>query len=152
MTKTTNSDTSLKESADESMSVDPAGANGSNDAGFSIALPINIATISSGFEKGDFLVREIKGQRVYFDFFEEAFNYLANKGYSSLPAGKRDEWMNAVGSAHASIANGTRYNTGSLLMVLSRPVDVNTIYQNSTLNIDGSAHGNKTGTDDNGIV
>lgn len=39
-------------------------------------MPINLATISSGFEKGDFLVREEKGQRVYFDFFEEAFNYV----------------------------------------------------------------------------
>ena len=27
--------------------------------------PMSIATISSGFEKGDFLVREEKGQRVY---------------------------------------------------------------------------------------
>ena len=34
--------------------------------------PRCIATISAGFEKGDFLVREEKGQRVYFDFFEEA--------------------------------------------------------------------------------
>ena len=40
-------------------------------------VPINLATISSGFEKGDFLVREEKGQRVYFDFFEEAFNYVS---------------------------------------------------------------------------
>ena len=40
-------------------------------------FPINLATISSGFEKGDFLVREEKGQRVYFDFFEEAFNYVS---------------------------------------------------------------------------
>lgn len=32
---------------------------------------INIATISAGFEKGDFLVREEQGNRVYFDFFEE---------------------------------------------------------------------------------
>ena len=39
---------------------------------------MNIATISSGFEKGDFLVREEKGQRVYFDFFEEAFNYIVS--------------------------------------------------------------------------
>lgn len=31
----------------------------------------NIATISAGFEKGDFLVREEQGNRVYFDFFEE---------------------------------------------------------------------------------
>lgn len=33
--------------------------------------PMNIATISAGFEKGDFLVREEKGNRIYFDFFEE---------------------------------------------------------------------------------
>lgn len=37
---------------------------------------INIATISAGFEKSDFLVREEKGHRVFFDFFEEAFNYV----------------------------------------------------------------------------
>lgn len=35
------------------------------------ATPMNIATISAGFEKGDFLVREEQGNRVYFDFFEE---------------------------------------------------------------------------------
>lgn len=40
--------------------------------------PIHIATISSGFEQSDFLVRELKGQRVYFDFFEEAFNYVSS--------------------------------------------------------------------------
>lgn len=68
---------SVKGSADDSMSVDAAGANRSSDVDPSIAVPINIATISSGFEKGDFLVREIKGQRVYFDFFEEAFNYVS---------------------------------------------------------------------------
>ena len=41
-----------------------------------VNAPMNVATISAGFEKGDFLVREEKGQRVYFDFFEEAFNYV----------------------------------------------------------------------------
>jgi hypothetical protein len=46
------------------------------------STPMSIATISSGFEKGDFLVREEKGQRVYFDFFEEAFNSIAYKGRS----------------------------------------------------------------------
>jgi hypothetical protein len=38
------------------------------------ASPMNIATISAGFEKGDFLVREEQGNRVYFDFFEEVRN------------------------------------------------------------------------------
>jgi hypothetical protein len=84
-----------------------------------INTPINVATISSGFEKGDFLVREEKGQRVYFDFFEEAFNYLANKGYSRMKEADADDWMEAVNAAHSSIPNGTRYNTGVLLMVLS---------------------------------
>ena len=92
--------------------------------------PINVATISSGFEKGDFLVREEKAQRVYFDFFEEAFNYLANKGYARMKSDDADEWMEAVNAAHSSIPNGTRYNTGVLLMVLQRPVDISTIFQN----------------------
>ena len=38
--------------------------------------PMNIATISAGFEKGDFLVREEQGNRVYFDFFEEVCLYF----------------------------------------------------------------------------
>jgi len=38
---------------------------------------INIATISAGFEKGDFLVREEQGNRVYFDFFEEVCEHLS---------------------------------------------------------------------------
>jgi hypothetical protein len=38
------------------------------------SCPMNIATISAGFEKGDFLVREEQGNRVYFDFFEEVCN------------------------------------------------------------------------------
>ena len=38
--------------------------------------PMNIATISAGFEKGDFLVREEQGNRVYFDFFEEVRHQL----------------------------------------------------------------------------
>lgn len=39
------------------------------------SAPMNIATISAGFEKGDFLVREEQGNRVYFDFFEEVCLY-----------------------------------------------------------------------------
>eukprot|EP00804_Cyclotella_cryptica_P031161 CCRYP_011773-RA/>CCRYP_011773-RA protein AED:0.30 eAED:0.30 QI:55/1/1/1/1/1/2/840/97 len=58
--------------------------------------PRCIATISAGFEKGDFLVREEKGQRVYFDFFEEAFNYIAAKGYSRMPKGEEAEWMDLM--------------------------------------------------------
>lgn len=35
--------------------------------------PFTIATISAGFEKGDFLVREEQGARIYFDFVSLAF-------------------------------------------------------------------------------
>jgi hypothetical protein len=34
----------------------------------STSQPFTIATISAGFEKGDFLVREEQGARIYFDF------------------------------------------------------------------------------------
>lgn len=37
--------------------------------------PYTIATISAGFEKGDFLVREEQGARIYFDFV--SFKFLA---------------------------------------------------------------------------
>jgi len=94
---------------------------------------MNISTISSGFEKGDFLVREQKGQRVYFDFFEEAFNYLANKGYARMKGEDAEEWMEAVSAAHSSIPNGTRYNTGALLMVLSKPADPDIVYGGGTV-------------------
>lgn len=84
---------------------------------------ISIATISSGFEKGDFLVREEKGQRVYFDFFEEAFNYIAYKGYIRMPKEDEREWMDTMNNVHASVKGGMKYNTGKLLMVLFRPID-----------------------------
>ena len=87
------------------------------------AGPISIATISSGFEKGDFLVREEKGQRVYFDFFEEAFNYIAYKGYIRMPKEEEREWMDQMNNVHASVKGGMKYNTGTLLMVLFRPLD-----------------------------
>lgn len=67
--------------------------------------PRCIATISAGFEKGDFLVREEKGQRVYFDFFEEAFNYIAAKGYSRMPKGEEGEWMELMVSLCCFIEN-----------------------------------------------
>ena len=85
---------------------------------------ISIATISSGFEKGDFLVREEKGQRVYFDFFEEAFNYVAYKGYIRMRGDAEREWMETMNNVHASVKGGMKYNTGHLLMVLYKPLAV----------------------------
>jgi hypothetical protein len=83
---------------------------------------MNIATISSGFEKGDFLVREEKGQRVYFDFFEEAFNYIAYKGYIRMQGDDEKDWLETMNNVHASVKGGMKYNTGTLLMVLYKPL------------------------------
>lgn len=114
--------------------------------------PMNIATISAGFEKGDFLVREEQGNRVYFDFFEEvgfriyslefcrnwdqssplsvrfclssrqAFNYISNKGYARMSREDEKHWVDLMNVIHDSVKGGMKYNTGTLLMVLSRPV------------------------------
>ena len=76
--------------------------------------PRCIATISAGFEKGDFLVREEKGQRVYFDFFEEAFNYIAAKGYSRMPKGEEGEWIDLMVSCYCY----ERYTTSARISIL----------------------------------
>ena len=107
---------------DNAMAAAAGGAVAGGDNSWKSSV-VTIATISSGFEKGDFLVREEKGMRVYFDFFEEAFNYIANKGYKRMPKEEEDEWMELMKSIHSSVKGGMRYNTGKLQMVLYRPLD-----------------------------
>ncbi|KAL3766835.1 hypothetical protein ACHAWO_002273 [Cyclotella atomus] len=93
------------------------------------AQPMLIASISAGFEKGDFLVREEKGSNVYFDFFEEAFNFVCQKGYTQMPKHEEKEYMDIIKIAHKSVPGGCRFNTGRLLMVLKKnlvPIRVST--------------------------
>jgi hypothetical protein len=82
--------------------------------------PTLIASISAGFEKGDYLVREEKGSNVYFDFFEEAFNFVCQKGYSRMPKHEEKEYIDIIKTAHKSVPGGCRFNTGRLLMVLKK--------------------------------
>lgn len=82
--------------------------------------PVLIASISAGFEKGDFLVREEKGSNIYFDFFEEAFNFICQKGFAQMPRHEEDEYMEVIKRAHRSVPGGCRFNTGRLLMVLKK--------------------------------
>ena len=82
--------------------------------------PLLIATISAGFDKGDYLIREERGQNVYFDFFEEAYNYATTKGFARMSKHEEDEYMSIVRRAHKSVPGGIRYNTGRLLMVLCK--------------------------------
>ncbi len=58
----------------------------------------------------------------YFDFFEEAFNYIAYKGYIRMSKEDEMEWIDTMNNVHASVKGGMKYNTGKLLMVLYRPI------------------------------
>ena len=60
----------------------------------------------------------------YFDFFEEAFNYIAYKGYIRMTGDDEKEWMDTMNNVHASVKGGMKYNTGKLLMVLYKPLVV----------------------------
>ncbi|KAL7524064.1 hypothetical protein ACHAXR_001336 [Thalassiosira sp. AJA248-18] len=82
--------------------------------------PHLIATISAGFEKGDYLIREERGCNVYFDFFEEAYNFAVEKGYTRMPKHEEMDYMEVIKRAHMSVPGGCRFNTGRLLMVLKK--------------------------------
>mmetsp|Transcript_12062 Transcript_12062/g.22458 ORF Transcript_12062/g.22458 Transcript_12062/m.22458 type:complete len:229 (-) Transcript_12062:111-797(-) len=82
--------------------------------------PQLIATISAGFEKGDYLIREERGSNIYFDFFEEAYNFACEKGYTRMPKHEEMDYMEVIKRAHRSVPGGCRYNTGRLLMVLRK--------------------------------
>lgn len=84
------------------------------------AHPHLIASISVGFERGDYLVREEKGFNVYFYFLEEAYNFIVQKGYSRMPKYEENDYMELIKRAQRSIPGGCRYNNGKLLMVLKK--------------------------------
>jgi hypothetical protein len=52
----------------------------------------------------------------------QAFNYISNKGYSRMTREDEKHWVDLMNVIHDSVKGGMKYNTGTLLMVLSRPV------------------------------
>lgn len=52
----------------------------------------------------------------------QAFNYISNKGYSRMSREDEKHWVDLMNVIHESVKGGMKYNTGTLLMVLSRPV------------------------------
>ncbi|EJK76941.1 hypothetical protein THAOC_01268 [Thalassiosira oceanica] len=83
-------------------------------------LPQVIATISAGFERGDYLVREERGANIYFDFFEEAYNFASQKGFSRMSPPEESDYMEMIRSAYNSIPGGPRFNRGRLLIVMKK--------------------------------
>ena len=53
----------------------------------------------------------------------QAFNYIANKGYARMSREDEKHWVDLMNVIHDSVKGGMKYNTGTLLMVLSRPMD-----------------------------
>ena len=52
----------------------------------------------------------------------KAFNYISNKGYARMSREDEKHWVDLMNVIHDSVKGGMKYNTGTLLMVLSRPV------------------------------
>jgi hypothetical protein len=55
-------------------------------------------------------------------FLRQAFNYISNKGYSRMTREDEKHWVDLMNVIHDSVKGGMKYNTGTLLMVLNRPV------------------------------
>ena len=53
---------------------------------------------------------------------KQAFNYISNKGYARMNREDEKHWVDLMNVIHDSVKGGMKYNTGTLLMVLSRPV------------------------------
>lgn len=51
----------------------------------------------------------------------QAFNYISNKGYARMSREEEKHWVDLMNVIHDSVKGGMKYNTGTLLMVLSRP-------------------------------
>lgn len=54
----------------------------------------------------------------------QAFNYISNKGYARMSREDEKHWVDLMNVIHDSVKGGMKYNTGTLLMVLSRPVSI----------------------------
>jgi hypothetical protein len=57
----------------------------------------------------------------------QAFNYISNKGYARMSREDEKHWVDLMNVIHDSVKGGMKYNTGTLLMVLSRPVQADQV-------------------------
>jgi hypothetical protein len=64
---------------------------------------------------------------IAFLFALQAFNYISNKGYARMSREDEKHWVDLMNVIHDSVKGGMKYNTGTLLMVLSRPVNLDAV-------------------------
>ena len=61
---------------------------------------IRIATISSGYKKANYFVREDLDTRIYFHELEDAINYMSRRGYARMEKEDERDWIKLLGRAH----------------------------------------------------
>ncbi|KAL9187653.1 hypothetical protein ACHAXT_006031 [Thalassiosira profunda] len=86
-----------------------------------------IATISSGYKKARFFVREDLDTRIYFHQLEDAVGYMAARGYRRMGKAEEAGWRELLGRAHGVVKKGAkkekqRYRKGKLVLVLKKTV------------------------------
>ncbi|KAL7539486.1 hypothetical protein ACHAXR_009338 [Thalassiosira sp. AJA248-18] len=64
---------------------------------------MRIATISSGYKKANFFVREDLDTRIYFHDLEDAIGYMARRGYTKMQGEEAREWKMLLGKAHGVV-------------------------------------------------
>jgi len=88
---------------------------------------MRIATISSGYKKANFFVREDLDTRIYFHQLEDAIGYMARRGYVKMRSEEEREWKELLGRAHGVVKLGPkkekqRYRKGKLVIILKKTI------------------------------
>jgi len=61
---------------------------------------IRIATVSSGYKKANYFVREDLDTRIYFHQVEDAVSYMGKRGYVKMEKEEEEEWRELLRRAH----------------------------------------------------
>jgi len=95
-----------------------------------------IATISSGYKKANYFVREDLDTRIYFHQLEDAVGYMAKRGYCKMRGEEEREWKVLLGRAHGVVKVGPtkkkqHYRKGKLVLILKKTITDNTTNNNN---------------------
>ena len=90
-------------------------------------LRTRIATISSGYKKANYFVREDLDTRIYFRQLEDAMGYMARRGYKRMVGDEEKEWRAILERAHGVVKVGKdkekqRYRKGKLVVILKKTI------------------------------
>ena len=70
---------------------------------------MRVATVSSGYRRANFFVREDLDTRIYFHCIEDAVGYMARRGYSKMAREEEREWRHLLERAHKVVKAGAHF-------------------------------------------